>query len=107
MNIDPKIQVANDGQPEQVQSTRTAERSLGGTSKAAQAGASRGEDTVSLSSTHQEAQSLTASLTAVPEVRSQLVSSFQQQIAQGQYQPSSEKVADAIAREYGKLKVTA
>jgi flagellar biosynthesis anti-sigma factor FlgM len=106
MNIDPKIQVTSDGQPERVQGPRSAERpDSNGTSRPTLAPASgaSGEDTVSLSSTHQEAQSLTSSLASVPEVRSQLVNSFREQIQQGQYQPSSQKVADAIAQEHGKV----
>lgn len=105
MNIDPKIQITGDAQSEPVQSQRTGDR-VSGTSKAAQVLPGSGEDTVSISSTHQEVQSLTASLTAVPEVRSQLVSSFRERIQQGQYQPSSNQVADAIAQEYGKLNVS-
>src|SRR5271154_769346 len=108
MNIDPKIQLTtNDAQSEAVQSARTADRQVSASDKAAKTAPASGEDTVSLSSTHHEVQSLTASLSGGPEVRSDLVNNLRTQIQQGQYQPSSQKVADAIAREHGKLDVTA
>src|SRR5277367_1141601 len=100
MSIDPRIQVNSEAQSEAVQSARTTDRQAA-TNKTAQAAPHGSEDTVSISSTHQEVQSLTVSLAAVPDVRTERVASLRSQIQQGQYQPSSQKVADAIVQEYG------
>jgi len=106
MSIDPRIQITGESQSEAVQSARTADRQVA-TNKTAQVAPGSGEDTVSISSTHQEVQSLTVSLQNVPEVRTDRVNSLRSQIQQGQYQPSSQKVADAIVQEHGKVNVTA
>jgi flagellar biosynthesis anti-sigma factor FlgM len=48
-------------------------------------------------------QTLAANLENVPEIRSDRVQSLRAQVSQGQYQPSSQSVADAIVREYGQV----
>lgn len=106
MSIDPRIQITGEAQSEAVQSARTTDRQ-NAANKTNQAVPNGGEDTVSISSAHQEVQSLTASLANVPEVRTDRVNSLRSQIQQGQYQPSSQKVADAIVQEHGKVNVTA
>jgi|SRR5271156_3720680 len=105
MYVDPKIQFPSDSQPEQVTSTKNAANPSGGAAKAT--GASSNEDTVSLSSKHGEVQTLATNLASVPEVRTDRVNSLRGQVSQGQYQPSSQKVADAIVREYGKVNLQA
>jgi flagellar biosynthesis anti-sigma factor FlgM len=106
MSIDPRIQITGEAQSEAVQSARTTDRQAAA-NKTPQVALGSGEDTVSISSTHQEVQSLKVSLANVPEVRTERVNSLRSQIQQGRYQPSSEKVADAIVAEHGKVGVTA
>src|SRR5277367_5688558 len=106
MFIDPKIQFPNDANSDQVTNPQNTGKPLSGTAtKSGGVSSQAGEDTVSLSSTHGEVQTLKASLGSVPEVRSERVSSLRQQVSQGQYQPSSSKVADAIVQEYSNLNV--
>lgn len=96
MKIDPTIQFPNDPQSDRV--TNAPGKTASSQRSAAAAGASSpaGEDTFSLSSTHDQVQSLTASLASVPEIRTHLVSALQQRVNSGTYQPDSGKVADAI-----------
>ena len=96
MKINPTIQFPNDPQSDRV--TNAPGKATLPTRSGASAGASSpaGEDTFSLSSTHDQVQSLTASLAGVPEVRAHLVAALQQRVNSGNYQPNSGKVADAI-----------
>ena len=105
MYIDPKIQFPNDSPPDPLTGARTASTpAIGGASKGGSvAPASTDGDTVSLSSTHGEIQTLTASLANVPEIRTDRVDSLREQVGQGTYQPSSQRVADAIVREYSRV----
>jgi flagellar biosynthesis anti-sigma factor FlgM len=96
MKIDPTIQFPNDPQSDRVTNapgkTALPQRS----SSSAGTSAPTGEDTFSLSSTHDQVQALTASLASVPEVRTQRVNALQQRVSSGAYQPNSQNVADAI-----------
>ena len=103
MFIDGKLQFPTDSQPEQVKTTKNAGGSAAGTVKLGGVSSSSGEDTVSLSRTHGEVQALTAVVAAVPEVRTERVTSLREQISKGQYQPTSQQVADALIREHGKV----
>jgi flagellar biosynthesis anti-sigma factor FlgM len=103
MYIDPKIQFPNDAQPDQVPGTRNAASPTGSTAKGAPVSSTSDGDTVSLSTTHSEIQSLAANLQNVPEVRTDRVQSLRALVSQGQYQPSSQSVAEAIVREYSRV----
>jgi flagellar biosynthesis anti-sigma factor FlgM len=105
MCIDPTIQFPSDARAEQVSSTKNAANATGGASKSSGPTASMWEDRVSLSSTHEDVQMLAAGLASVPEVRAERVSALKQRVSSGQYQPSSEKVAEAIVREYSGIHV--
>jgi len=107
MFIDGKVQFPTDPQPEQVKTTKNAGGTSAATGKSDGASSSSGEDTVSLSSTHGEVQALAAGVAAVPEVRTERVSSLREQISKGQYQPTSKQVADALIREHGKVNLKA
>jgi len=103
MSIDSKIQFPSESQqPEQVSTTRNTSSTSKGAARSSGISPGRGEDTVSISSTHGEVQALTAGLSTVPEVRSGRVDALRAQVEQGSYQPASAKVADAIVKEYGK-----
>jgi flagellar biosynthesis anti-sigma factor FlgM len=103
MKIDPRIQLPSDAQPGRVRNT-----SKGGPQSHAAAGASgvsstSGEDTVKLSSTHGEAQALAASLSKVPEVRTERVQALQQRVQSGHYHADSGKVAEAIIKDHTRV----
>jgi flagellar biosynthesis anti-sigma factor FlgM len=111
MKIDPRIPYTGETQqPENVKNTRTTGAASQSTSKSGGSSGlapTTGEDTVSLSSTHGEVQSLTAAVGNVPDVRTDRVAALQQQISKDQYQPSSQNVADAIIKEYSKASAKA
>jgi flagellar biosynthesis anti-sigma factor FlgM len=103
MKIDPRIPyVGENQQPENVKNTRTSGAASQSASKPAGLAPTAGEDTVSLSSAHGEVHALTSAVANVPEVRSDRVAALQQQISKGQYQPSSQNIAEAIIKEYSK-----
>jgi flagellar biosynthesis anti-sigma factor FlgM len=108
MKIDPRIPYTGETQqPDSVKNTRSSGAASQSASKSTGLDPTAGEDTVSLSSTHGEVQSLTAAVANVPEVRTDRVTALQQQIGKGQYQPSSQNVADAIIKEYRKANTQA
>lgn len=96
MKIDPRVQLPGDIQPDSVKNSRKSGGQSQGASSTSGAGPSAGEDTVSISSTHGDLQTLKASFANVPEVRTGRVTALQQQVDSGQYAPSSEKIADAV-----------
>jgi flagellar biosynthesis anti-sigma factor FlgM len=96
MKIDPRVQLPSDIQPDPIKGSRSSAAQSKGAAGASGASPASGEDTVSISSTHGELQSLTASLANVPEVRTDRVNALQQRVNSGQYQPESQKIADAI-----------
>jgi flagellar biosynthesis anti-sigma factor FlgM len=100
MKIDPRVQLPADTQPDRVQNA--GKSGVHSTSAAKNTGVSpaTGEDTVKLSSTHAQVQTLAAQLNNVPEVRTNRVQALQQQIHGGQYHPDSKQVADAIIKEH-------
>jgi negative regulator of flagellin synthesis FlgM len=100
MLIDPKIQFPSDARAEQASRTKKAANAARGASRSSGPAASRREDRMSLSSKHGEVRTLEAGLANVPEVRAERVSALKRQVSSGEYQPSSEKVAEAIVREY-------
>ncbi|HEY2545821.1 MAG TPA: flagellar biosynthesis anti-sigma factor FlgM [Candidatus Acidoferrum sp.] len=96
MKIDPTIQFPSDPQSDRVTNAPGKATLPQRSSSSAGTSSPTGEDTFSPSSTHDQVQSLTAGLASVPEVRTQLVAALQQRVNSGTYQPSSQKVADAI-----------
>jgi len=96
MKIDPTIQFPNDPQSDRVAGAPSKTPLPQRSSSSSGASSASGEDTLSLSSTHDVVQSLTASLATVPEVRAERVSALQQRVNSGSYQPASQNVADAI-----------
>ena len=107
MFIDGKVQFPTDPQPEQVKTTKNTGGASAATGKSDGVSSSTSEDTVSLSSTHGEVQALAAGVAAVPEVRTERVTSLRGQISKGQYQPTSQQVADALIREHSKVNLKA
>jgi flagellar biosynthesis anti-sigma factor FlgM len=61
--------------------------------------AANGEDTVSLSGTHSDVQRLTSAVSQVPEVRAERIAALQGKVRSGNFQPDSQKVADAVIAE--------
>ena len=57
------------------------------------------DDTVALSGKGSEVGVLVDTLRTLPDVREAKVVDYREQISAGRYQPSSEKIADAILRE--------
>jgi flagellar biosynthesis anti-sigma factor FlgM len=95
MKIDPRTQLPGEVQSTPVKTSRNAGaapsfKQSTGVNPAA------GEDTVRISSTHTDLQTLKANLAAVPEVRVDRVDTLQQQVNSGYYKPDSQRVADAI-----------
>jgi len=103
MPIDPILQLPGGTQPEPLKNTRTGGAQPSSTANTAGLQSASGEDTLSLSSAHGEVQTLTASIANVPEVRTDRVTSLQQLVQGGQFQPDSGKVADAIIAEHSRL----
>jgi negative regulator of flagellin synthesis FlgM len=100
MKIDPRIQLPSDIQSDSIKNSRTPSAQTQGTSRPSTTGSAAGEDTVSISSTHGDLQTLKASLSNVPEIRIDRVNALQQKVSTGQYAPSSEKIADAIIADH-------
>jgi len=96
MKIDPRIQLPAEVQPDAVKNSRKSGVLSTGASNASGIQPAVGEDTVSISSTHGDVQTLKAGFANVPEVRAPLVTALRQRINSGQYQPDSFKVADAV-----------
>jgi flagellar biosynthesis anti-sigma factor FlgM len=100
MKIEPRIQLPGDIQPDAVKNSRKSGVPSTGASDASGVKPATGEDTVSISSTHGDVQTLKASFASVPEVRIPLVTALRQQVNSGQYQPDSFRVADAVIAEH-------
>lgn len=100
MKIDPRIQLPGDAPPERIKSTGKGATQLQSVANASGVSSASGEDTVTLSNTHGEVQTLAASLGNLPEVRSGLVQALQQRVQSGQYNPESQQVADAIIKDH-------
>jgi flagellar biosynthesis anti-sigma factor FlgM len=96
MKIDPRIQLPSDIQSDAVTTSRKSSAASAGAAGASGSKSAAGEDTVSISSTHGDVQTLKASFANVPEVRTTRVTALRQQVNSGQYQPDSQKVADAV-----------
>ena len=107
MKIDPRIQLPGDAQPDRVKNARKGSVQPSGTSSSSGVSSPSGEDTVRLSSTHGEVQTLAAGLNNVPEVRVDRVNALQKQVRDGQFQPDSGKIADAIAAEHSRINTKA
>lgn len=99
MKIDPRVQLPGSTQTDSVKNSQRPGGQSQGASGASATNAAAGEDTVNISRTHGDLQTLKAGLANVPEVRVGLVNALQLQVNSGRYAPSSEKIADAIITE--------
>jgi flagellar biosynthesis anti-sigma factor FlgM len=100
MKIDPRIQFPGGIQPDSVKNSRKSGAPSSAAGDSAGVQPTSGEDTVSISSTHGDVQTLTANLANVPEVRTARVSALRQQVDTGQFHPDSLKVADAVIADH-------
>ena len=107
MKIDPKIQLPGDVPPERIKSTSKGASQSQSAANASGVSSATGEDTVKLSSTHGEIQTLAASFASVPEVRTDRVQALQQRVQNGQYHPESLQVADAIIKDHSRVNTKA
>jgi flagellar biosynthesis anti-sigma factor FlgM len=107
MKIDPRIQFSGDSQPDAVKNSRKSGGASTGAAGTSGVKPAAGEDTVSISSTHGDVQTLKASLANVPEVRIARVTALRQQVNAGQFQPDSLKVADAVIADHAGRNQTA
>jgi flagellar biosynthesis anti-sigma factor FlgM len=99
MKIDPLIPLPGEVQTDSVQSSRKSGGQSQGSSGASATGSAAAQDTVNISSTHGDVQTLKANFSSVPEVRTSLVTALQQKVNSGQYAPSSAKIVDAIIND--------
>ena len=99
MKIDPRTQLPGDAQSTPVKNSRNAGPTHG-SSQSSGIKPATGEDTVKISSTHSDVQTLKANLAAVPEIRVERVNALQQQVNSGQYRPDSQKIADSIIADH-------
>jgi len=102
MKIDSRIQFPDDAQSGRVKGSGNGPGQTKASSSASGVSAPSGEDTVHLSSTHTDIQTLSAQLAAVPEVRTHRVAALQQQVRNGNFKPDHQKVADAIVADHSK-----
>ena len=103
MKIDPRVQYTGETQqPDSIKNARSTGTVSQGATKTSGVAPSTGEDTVSLSSKHSEVQALAAGVASTPEVRTERVNALKQQVQNGQYKPSGQKIADAIVSEYSR-----
>lgn len=100
MRIDPRLLPGGNGQLERVKDTRNKGVQQPAAGNVDHVSSGSAEDTVHLSSTHGDVQTLTAALAKVPEVRAERVAALRQQVHSGNYDPSSEKVAGAMIKEF-------
>ena len=107
MKIDPRIQSLGGSQSEPVKKAGNGKSKSAAASSSSGISSAMGEDTVRLSSTSSDVQTLAASLAQVPEVRADRVQALQQQVRNGSYSPDSQKVADAMIQENGRLNARA
>jgi flagellar biosynthesis anti-sigma factor FlgM len=98
MKIDPRIP-SSDVQTDSVMNSRKSGGQYQTTSGASATAPVAGEDTVHISSTHADVQTLKANFASVPEVRVGIVNALQHRVKSGQYTPSSAKIADAIIND--------
>jgi negative regulator of flagellin synthesis FlgM len=106
MKIDPRTQLPSETQPPPVKNSRNT-GAAPNSKQSSGVKPATGEDTVRISSTHSDVQTLKANLANVPEVRVDRVNALQQQVNSGHYKPDSQKVADAIIADQSHLNTTA
>jgi flagellar biosynthesis anti-sigma factor FlgM len=107
MKIDPRIQFPSDAPPDRVKNASKGAAEAQSAANPSGVSPAAGEDTVKLSSTHNEVQTLAASLNHVPEVRTSRVHALQQRVESGQYNPASQQVADAIIKDHSRVSTKA
>jgi flagellar biosynthesis anti-sigma factor FlgM len=102
MKIDPRQLIPGEAQPSQVKNSRNSGVQTSQSANSAGVKHAGGEDTVNISTTHSDLQTLSASFAAVPEVRTDRVAALQQRVHAKQYNPDSQKIADALLAEHFK-----
>ena len=101
MKIDAKVKFPNESSAERISgrpANNVAPAPKGG-SQGAGFSPGAGEDTVSLSGTHGEAQRLRSVIAQVPDVRAEQIAALQGKVQSGNYKPDSQKIADALISE--------
>src|SRR5579862_3134229 len=97
MKIDPKIPANGELQSDRVKNSAGAGVPAQGQSKAgATTSTTQTEDTFQPSGRGAEVQRLAAQAANVPDVRAEKVASLQAKVQNGQYNPDSKKVANAL-----------
>jgi flagellar biosynthesis anti-sigma factor FlgM len=99
MKIDPKIQLPGDIQPEALNNTRKTGVQQQAAAVVPTAVPTSGQDTVSISSTHSDLQTLKVQLDQTPEIRTDRVNALRQQVNNRQYAPTSANIAQAVINE--------
>jgi len=99
MKIDPRIQSTGELQNDRVKDTKGSAVRAQSEARSGAANSLSTGDTVQLSSKHSEVQQLTAQVANVPDVRVDRVVPLQAKVNSGDYQPDSQKVADAMLSE--------
>jgi negative regulator of flagellin synthesis FlgM len=99
MKIDPKVQLPSEVQPEAIQNSRKTGVQQQTAAVLPTAVPTAGQDTVSISSTHSDLQTLKVQLDQTPEIRTDRVNALRQQVNNRQYSPSSANIAQAVISE--------
>jgi flagellar biosynthesis anti-sigma factor FlgM len=99
MKIDPKVQLPGEIQPEALNNTRKTAVQQQTSTVVPTAVPTAGQDTVSISSTHSDLQTLKVQLDQTPEIRTDRVNALRQQVNNRQYSPSSANIAQAVINE--------
>ena len=107
MKIDPKVQFPDNSQPERVSGKRSGDVAPKSGHQTTGVNSPTGEDTVSLSGTHNEVHNLASAISHVPEVRTERIAALQSKVQSGNYKPDSEKIADAVISEQSTRKFKA
>ena len=99
MKIDPKVQLPSEISPEAIKNTRKANVQQQTGAVLPTAVPTAGQDTVSISSTHSDLQTLKVQLDQIPDIRTDRVNALRQQVNNRQYAPSSANIAQAVINE--------
>ncbi len=103
MKIDPRVQSTGELQSDRVKDTKGSAVRSQSSAQSGSANTVSGGDTVQLSGKHSEIQQLSAQVANVSDVRADRVAPLQAKVQSGEYQPDSQKVADAMLAEQTRL----
>jgi flagellar biosynthesis anti-sigma factor FlgM len=99
MKIDPKVQLPSEISPEAVKNSRKTNVQQQTGTVVPTSVPSAGQDTVSISSTHSDLQTLKVQLDQIPDIRTDRVNALRRQVNDRQYTPSSANIAQAVVNE--------